>query len=112
CKGSRPGRPCVPDLCSELCLSRHLLEQSPSLVPCRPSRERRNALGKPAPALLAVARTIRHALACYEPLSDAACRRMLRCLPRSGLRLLHPHSRPAPDARQGLTAGEGTREGR
>ena len=63
----QPLIPVLRQLRAELRLRRHLLEQpSPHAARCRES-ERGDALGEPAPAVLAVAHSVRHGLDGREP---------------------------------------------
>src|SRR4029450_6134799 len=50
------------ELCTQFYLRRHLLEQSPPLVPGDRTGHRRNSLGKPAFAVLVVALSFYHGL--------------------------------------------------
>ena len=78
--GTRLARRCARSLpasspTSQLRLPRHLLEQPPPHAPRARRSQRRDALGEPAPAVLAVARAVRHRLDGREPFDAAAHRR-------------------------------------
>src|SRR5436309_6554728 len=59
-KALAPLIPVFPELRAQLRVRRHLLEQPPPHVSCGPPRQRRDPVGQPASAVLAVARAVRH----------------------------------------------------
>ena len=86
----RPLLPVLPQLHAELRLRRHLLEQPPPHAARRAARQRPDAVGQPAPAVLAVARSLRHragwARTRFAAWPVAALRRACCCWPASRTR--------------------------
>ena len=86
--GAAAAVPRVPELRAELRLRRHLLEQPPSHAARVTRGHRRHPVGQPAPAVLAVAGSVRHRLDGREPLRAAADRALRRRAADGGDRLL------------------------
>ena len=103
----QPRHPGVRQLRAELRLRRHLLEQPPPHAPRGRQGERRHSLGQPAPAVLAVAHSVRHGLDGREPFRADAGRAVRRGAADVRHLVLHPEPRADPARRRELDARDG-----
>src|SRR5258708_20905347 len=99
----------VPQLCPELPLRRYLLEQPPSHAACQHGGERRDAMGQPAPLVLAIVVSVRHGMDGRNPFHRGA-----HCALRRGAvdgrdRILLAPADDHPRARPGFNPEKGDR---
>ena len=94
----------------KFCPRRHLLEQPPPPASHRPTRDRRDPLGQPSLAVLALARAVRDGMDGGEPLRAAAGGALGAGHDDGRRRGLHPDRRPHPAPRTRVATACGSRE--